>query len=110
MGGRGGGSPGNRGGSSPAASVPAAAPSLTDQIKEAYQNAGGSDGSIVTLAEVRSRLGGTREEQDSTLIGLVRERKIRLFPEENQKAIGEAGRAAAINISGEMKHLIVVNY
>jgi len=51
----------------------------------------------------------TRAEQDSTLMKMVSERKIRLIPEENQKTITKADEAAGINVSGEIKHLIGIH-
>jgi len=62
----------------------------------------------VGLAELRNQLSGlTRERQDQALMGLLRQGLIRLIPEENQKTITPADRAAAIVLKdGEPKHLI----
>jgi uncharacterized membrane-anchored protein YjiN (DUF445 family) len=77
------------------------------QIQRAYQDLVDPQIPWVGLRELRDRLSGlTREQQDTALTNLVRERLIRLIPEENQKTITLADRAAAISLSGEPKHLI----
>ena len=58
------------------------------------------------LTELRNQLGGTREDQDSALLQLVKDRRIRLIPEENQQTLTPADRRAALRVSGEEKHLI----
>lgn len=111
MGGRGGS---GRSIAAPAlpATVPSAAPaaassSLEDQILSNYQQLRGRfDNEWVILTELRNAIGGTRAQQDEALLKLVKERKIRLIPEENQKTLSPADRAAALRLSGEDKHLI----
>jgi hypothetical protein len=49
--------------------------------------------------------GMSRHDQDALLMDMAKSRVIRLIPEENQKTITAADRAAAIDVSGEMKHL-----
>jgi hypothetical protein len=61
------------------------------------------------LAELRAEIGGSRQEQDQALLDLLRQGHIRLIPEENQKTITAGDRAAAINVSGEDKHLVGAN-
>lgn len=60
----------------------------------------------VGLADLRKKLGGTREDQDKVLLNLVKVGQIELIPEENQKTIRPEDRAAALNLSGEDKHLL----
>lgn len=104
MGGRGGGSPRQNGGS--AAQAPVAAGSLQDRVVDVVREL--RTGDFVGLAQFRERLGGSREEQDSALMQLARNGTIRLIPEENRKTIDARDKAASINVSGEPKHLIGV--
>ncbi len=60
----------------------------------------------VSLADLRKKLGGTREDQDKVLLNLVKVGQIRLLPEENRKMLSPEDRAAALNLSGEDKHLL----
>lgn len=112
MGGRGGGSSraaSNEGPAAPAAAATTiATTALESRILSEYRRLQVRfDNEWVILSELRSRLGGTsREEQDRALMSLVSERRIRLIPEENQKTLTSRDIAAAINVGGEMKHLI----
>lgn len=49
--------------------------------------------------------GMSKADQDAFLMDMLRARHIRLIPEENQKTLTAAQKAAGINVSGEMKHL-----
>jgi hypothetical protein len=105
MGGR-GGAP-MRAQSNAATLPPVSSSSLEDQILSSYQTLRDQfDNMWVGLLELRREIGGSRAQQDAALLNLVSQRKIRLIPEENQKTITEADHGAAINLSGEMKHLI----
>lgn len=107
MGGRGGGSPASRQGPEAGTTGPVAL-SAPDAVLAAYATlANQFDNEWVILSSLRGQLSGlTREQQDSALMSLLRERKIRLIPEENQQALTQSDWNAAINVSGEPKHLI----
>lgn len=80
---------------------------MPDKVIDAYDGLrAGRDTPWVSLTQLRSQLGGTREEQDAALMKLLRDKKIRLIPEENQKTITPADRAASLRVSGEDKHFI----
>lgn len=93
------------------AQAPAAPPGdqLQADILRTYEGLRAQfDNEWVILTELRQRLGGTQGEQDAALLQLVKDRKIRLIPEENQQTLSRADRAASIRVSGEDKHLIGV--
>lgn len=102
MGGRGGGSPGNRGNAAQASA------SAEDRVVAAVRALRAPGLDWANIDGVRERMGGTRAEQDATLMSMVRNRQIRLIPEENRKTISSRLSDAAINVSGEMKHLVGV--
>lgn len=111
MGGRGGGSSraSNQGPAAPAAAATAATADtpMESRLLAAYrvlQQRFNND--WVVLSELREALGGDRADQDRALMSLVRERRIRLIPEENRRTLQPRDHAAAINVAGEMKHLI----
>jgi len=80
---------------------------MQGEILRAYEDLRNRfDNEWVILTELRNQLGGTREQQDSALLQLVKDRRIRLIPEENQQALTPADRRAALPVSGEEKHLI----
>lgn len=76
------------------------------RIADAYMRLKHPDGDWVSLTSLRREIGGSHEDQDRTLMTMVREGKIRLIPEENRKTITTEDKAAALNVSGEDKHLI----
>lgn len=108
MGGRGGGSSiASRAATPSVAPVTDAGGQMQADILRTYQSLSERfDNMWVGLSELRAELGGSKDQQDKALIQLVSDRKIRLIPEENQKTITPADAAAAINLSGELKHLI----
>lgn len=82
-----------------------------DAVREAYRAAGGSGAPWVNLANLRDDLhsrGMSRGEQDAALAAMTLRRDAVLIPEENQKKITEADRAAALRLGGEDRHLISV--
>lgn len=80
---------------------------IADAFYEAMQ---GRDASgWLSLTTLRSRLGGTREEQDRALIEGARARDFQLIPEEIQHAIRTDDQLAAVKIGGENKHLIAIH-
>jgi hypothetical protein len=62
---------------------------------------------LVGIRALRERLAGRVPDLDAKLIGMYREQAVNLIPQENQMALTEADRAAAIRCGGEDKHLIV---
>lgn len=74
------------------------------KIREAH--AALTNGSPVNLADVRQRIGGSRADQDAALSAMARTGEAVLWPEENQRAITAADRAAALRMGGEDKHLL----
>jgi hypothetical protein len=89
---------------------------VQSKIRGAYQalkNPDFPDLEWVGLQELRADLArkgfDDRAEQDAQLMELLKRGAIRLIPEENQKTITAEDAAAAINVSGEMKHLIGPN-
>lgn len=77
-----------------------------DAVEAAVRELGGSSHDFASLTDLRKRLGGTRQEQDRLLVQMARDRRIYLQPEENQKTLTEADRAAAVDLVGEPKHLV----
>jgi hypothetical protein len=58
---------------------------------------------------LRDELGGaSREEVDVALHALYRTPEVSLIPEENQKGLTAADRAAAVVIGDQNKHLIAI--
>lgn len=73
---------------------------------EAARNPGIQWAGLSALREELAARGLGRKAQDDELMRMLSEGKIRLIPEENQKTITQSDKSAAINISGEDKHLI----
>lgn len=118
MGGRGGGSSrasnaAPAAATGPKAAAPAAPASNEQKVTSAYNTLKSRfDNDWVILTELRQTLsdgGMGREEQDRTLMSMVRAGAIRLIPEENQKTLRPQDRAASIRVGGEDKHLIGIN-
>lgn len=78
---------------------------LLDDIEDMGRNVSGG---YVSLAQLRAKMGGTRDEQDAALKRLDRARVIILDPDPNRKAIAPEGHEAAISIGGEPKHLVSI--
>lgn len=104
MGGRGGGSPGNRGNGT---SQPSSTPGYAEQqVIDAYNEVKSPNG-WAKLANIREGLSGlSREAQDRAITNLADRKNIVLIPEENQKTLTQADRAAAVRYGGEPNHLI----
>lgn len=66
----------------------------------------------VSLTRLRAELdarGMSRAEQDDALRAMMREAEdVNLVPENNQKALTDADRAAAIRLGGQDKHLLAI--
>jgi len=63
----------------------------------------------VRLSDLRNALGAdSRSDVDKALVDLANSRRVVLLPEENQKTLTQANRAAALRYGGEDQHLIRV--
>jgi hypothetical protein len=105
----------------PAGDGPAAEPAAgaeatsgADAVWVAYEaaqaRAGGRIGDWASLARVRREMdeaGMSREEQDEAIRQAAREPGVYLVPENNQRALTDADRAAALWHGGQEKHLIL---
>jgi hypothetical protein len=79
---------------------------VTPESVEAFVRENANSIGYASMTELRSRIGGTREEQDRVLMQMARDRKIYLAPEDNQKMLTAEDRAAALDVGGEPKHAI----
>ena len=83
--------------------------SPADRIRAAYTALAGRPGAWVALATLREQLDDLpRTELDDTLGALYRSGAISLIPEENQKVLTPADRAAALEVGQQAKHLISI--
>jgi hypothetical protein len=82
---------------------------VEDRIRDAYTTLTPRPGGWVSLAHLRAELADApRAEIDAALHTLYRASGVSLIPEENQKALTDTDRAAAITIGGQGKHLIAI--
>lgn len=78
-------------------------------LRAAYHRLSTAPGSWVGLARLRDEVPYlSREAVDAALVELYREPGVSLIPEENQKVLTEADRAAAVEIGNQNKHLIAI--
>jgi hypothetical protein len=85
-----------------------AAPALTGRIRAAVANLAGP-GEWVSLTRLRPLLGDTpRADVDAALRELGRAPNANLVPENNQKSLSAADRAAALHRGGQDVHLIAM--
>ena len=85
------------------------APSTADRIRATYTALAPRPGAWVGLGLLRDELTAvTRDDLDAALHDLYRTATISLIPEENQKVLTDADRAAALTIGGQAKHLIAI--
>jgi hypothetical protein len=83
--------------------------SIEDRVRHAYGELAGEPGALVSLARLRDELPDIpRRSLDETLVGLYRQRVIRLDTDPNRKALSDRARAAAIPLGGEDMHLITI--
>lgn len=87
-----------------------------DAVAAAYRTAqerdGGRFGDWASLTRIRremSAAGMSRAEQDEALLAAARRDGISLAPENVQRSLTDADRAAAIHFGGQDKHLLVVD-
>lgn len=112
MGGRGGGSPGAKGaGQSDAASAPAAAaPSIQDQITEAFrQRSGVTQGEVMRLSDMRDALPPMSDEQWRHVMDRASRRQdVKIFTIANLISLSQRDKDASVKLGGEVKHAMQV--
>lgn len=82
---------------------------VEDRIRSGYAEFAPRPGAWVSLSALRARLGDVaKADVDAALRALHRTPAVSLIPEENQKALTDADRAAAIEIGDQHKHLISI--
>lgn len=82
---------------------------LEDRVRSAYDRLTRRPGGWVGLAKLREELADvSRGELDAALVRLDRRPGVNLIPEENQKALTDDDRAAAVRIGNENNHLIAI--
>ena len=82
---------------------------VEDSIRDAYVKLTSRPGGWVGLAHLRAELAdASRAEVDAALHTLHRTPGVSLVREENQKALTDTDRDAAITIGGHGKHLIAI--
>ncbi|WNG83753.1 hypothetical protein C6A86_008910 [Mycobacterium sp. ITM-2016-00316] len=80
-----------------------------DRIRDAYTALAARPGAWVALATLRAQLDDLpRTAIDDALGELYRAGAISLIPEENQKVLTPADRAAALEVGNQAKHLISI--
>lgn len=80
-----------------------------DRIRDAYTALAARPGAWVALTKLRGHLDDLpRTDIDGTLAELYRTGAISLIPEENQKVLTPADRAAALEVGNQAKHLISI--
>ncbi|MCF6387075.1 hypothetical protein L2K20_08825 [Mycobacterium sp. MBM] len=83
--------------------------SPADRIRDAYTALAARPGAWVALRKLRTQLDDLpRTDIDDALGELYRTGAISLIPEENQKVLTSADRAAALEVGNQAKHLISI--
>lgn len=78
-------------------------------VRAAYADAAPAPGEWVGLADLRRRIAGVpREEVDATLDRMFGTPGVRLVPEDDQKSLTTADRAAALRIGAKDVHLLAI--
>ncbi|MGV0746348.1 hypothetical protein [Mycolicibacterium sp. XJ870] len=87
----------------------AGAPPPDAQVRAAYARLTDHAGGWVSLADLREAVTSLpRNDVDAALISLYQQPGVSLIPEENQKVLTDADRAAAVRIGDQNKHLIAI--
>lgn len=82
---------------------------LEIRLRNAYAALAAEPGAWVALARLRPFFGDVpKAEVDEALRGLSRAADVNLVPENNQKSLTDADRAAAIHLGGQDKHLLAI--
>lgn len=80
-----------------------------DDVLKAQGVENDPDGTWVNIADLRDRMGGTREEQDAALKAIEQRSDVNIVPQANQKVLDTRTRAAAVRIGGQDKtHLTII--
>ncbi|AKS36536.1 hypothetical protein [Mycolicibacterium goodii] len=80
-----------------------------EALRGAYARLADRPGGWVSLTRLRDEVADLpRKEVDVALISLYQQPGVSLIPEENQKTLTEADRAAAVRIGDQNKHLIAI--
>jgi hypothetical protein len=89
--------------------APAEEVELDVALRKAYAEIAPGQGELVSLAELRPRLGGAdRSAVDAALVALSSAPDVRIIPESNQKTLTAAQRDAAVRIGNQDRHLIAI--
>lgn len=105
MGGRGGGSPRQSGGST--AQAPMAAGSLQDLIRKAYRDLSTRPGEWIRLADIHDQLPGRdKSVVDGALKALAVQPGVQIIPWDNRNALDARDRKMALRFGGEDNHAI----
>lgn len=82
---------------------------LEQRIRDAYRQLAGRPGDWVSLTTLRPLLAGTtKADVDAALLMLERQRQVTIAPQENQKALTQEDRAAALMIGGQGNHMLAI--
>lgn len=81
---------------------------VEDRVRAAYARLATRPGGWVALTRLRAELDDPRDDVDTALRALYRAPGVSLIPEENQKVLTAADRAAAVTIGDGPKHLIAI--
>jgi hypothetical protein len=82
---------------------------VESRVRQTYSRLVGRPGGWLGLAELRAELTDVpRAELDAVLVRLYQAPGVSLIPEENQKTLTAADRAAAVEIGTQGKHLIAI--
>ncbi|MFN3007155.1 hypothetical protein [Mycolicibacterium wolinskyi] len=80
-----------------------------EQLRTAYTRLAARPGGWVSLVSLREAVPGlARAEVDAALVNLYQQPGVSLIPEENQKVLTAADRAAAVQIGDQNKHLMAI--
>ena len=80
-----------------------------ERVRAAYVRLAARHGGWVDLVRLRQELGDvSRHDLDAALTRMYRIPGVSLIPEENQKVLTDADRAAAVSIGDQDKHLIAI--
>ena len=84
---------------------------LPQRIRDAYLRTSGGQWNIrVRLADLRAALSDVpRATLDDTLLSLGREQRLALYPLDNPREISDADRSAAINVVGQVFHIVYMS-
>jgi DNA-binding PadR family transcriptional regulator len=84
---------------------------LPQRIRDAYLRAsGGQWNTRVRLADLRAALSDVPQATlDNTLLSLGREQRLALYPLDNPREISDADRSAAINVVGQVFHIVYMS-